>query len=420
LTRRVRRYIAGLTIAAVIGGCQSPRAVDQGSVETLMPPATIQSAEPAVLGLDWAKATSVEGPRNFEETLPPSFHQDHPILRFPGQAILSDVAGLAGTGAVAVGFIPPDWTPAAWSSTDGLTWQLHLLGDATFTFPVALVVGGNGRTVAVGRSRKVPVAWTTDDGTAWQLHNVPVLGNAGEFERMTSVAYASGRFVAGGSVGPEVGDRHARFWNSGDGIAWQPADDDPDAFDNAEVRAIAAVPEGFVAVGVVGRTDQPTGSVAWTSSDGRHWARHDSPGFVSGSAVSVTAAPFGGVVAVGSTVDRREAIAWTSANGKDWTRSPSEPSRKYYEGYISMTDVVAVDEMVVAAGDYQSLQRATGTAWISTDGMTWERAGEIPVLEQADLHAIALGGPGLILVGDFGGPDSHVPTIWYSRAAPSH
>src|SRR4026209_134354 len=52
------------------------------------------SLGPPVLGLDWGQA-AVEGPKNFEETLPPSFHQDHPILRFPGQAIMSDVLGLA-------------------------------------------------------------------------------------------------------------------------------------------------------------------------------------------------------------------------------------------------------------------------------------------------------------------------------------
>jgi hypothetical protein len=401
-------------IAAAIAGCQSPGTPDESSAATLLPPATNEPAQPAVLGLDWAKAPSVEGPRNFEETLPPSFHQDHPILRFPGQAILSDVAGLAGKGAVAVGYIPPDWTPAAWSSSDGLTWQLHLLGDATFTFPVALAVGGDGLAVAVGRSRNMPVAWTTRDGIAWAVHQVPVLENAGAFERMTSVAYGSGGFVAGGSIGPEVGDRHARFWTSADSLDWHPVDDDPDAFDDTEVRAITAFAGGFVAIGAVGSTQQPTGSVAWTSPDGRRWARHDSPAFADGSAVAISGAPSGGLIAVGSTIDRREAVAWTSSNGEDWTRASSEPSRQYASGYIWMTDVVAVDDRVVAVGDYQPLQRATGTAWVSTDGTTWQRAGNIPVLEQADLHAVATGGPGLILAGDFGGPDSHVPTIWYS------
>ena len=377
-----------------------------------VPPSTPPS--PAVLGVDWGRAPSVEGPRNFQETVSPSYLWNHPILRFPGQAVMSDVLGLPGDGAVAVGSVPPDWTPAAWSSSDGLTWELHLLGNTDFTFPVALASGGHGVVVAVGRSRNVPVAWTTQDGAAWTRHEVAVLSGGGTFERMTSVAAGPQGFVAGGSIGPEVGDRHARFWTSMDGLVWQPVPDDPVAFANAEVRSVTSLVGRFVAVGVLGSTQKPIGSVAWTSADGMHWTRHDSPAFDDGLAVAAAAAPFGGVVAVGSTIDRREAVSWVSSDGEDWTKAASQESRRFGNGYIWMTDVVAVDALVIAIGDYQPLQRATGTAWVSTDGMSWERAKDAPVLEQADLHAIASGGPGAIVVGDFGGPDSHVPTVWFS------
>jgi len=371
------------------------------------------SLGPPVLGLDWGQA-AVEGPKNFEETLPPSFHQDHPILRFPGQAIMSDVLGLASGSAVAVGSIPPDWTPAAWSSPDGLTWSLHLLGDDDFTFPVALASGSDGLIVAVGRSRKVPVAWTTRDGVTWDPHEVEILGDGVEFERMTSVSAGLHAFVAGGSVGPELGERRARFWTSANGIDWQPVPDDPEAFANAEVRAISPFEGGFVAIGMLGTTQEPTGAVAWTSPDGFGWERHESGGFAGGVAAAIVVAPFGGLVAVGSTIDRHEALTWTSTDGRSWTRAPSEPSRQFGEGYIWMRDVVAVDDALLAVGDVQPLQRATGTVWISTDGTSWERAPVAPVMEQADIYGIAAGGPGALVVGDFGGPDSHVPRAWFS------
>jgi hypothetical protein len=375
--------------------------------------ATSEPSGPPVLGLDWGRA-AVEGPRNFEETLPPSFHQDHPILRFPGQAIMSDVLGLTGDKAVAVGYIPPDWTPAAWSSPDGLQWTLHLLGADDFTFPVALARADDGLVVAVGRSRKVPAAWTTRDGATWDRHEVAILGDGAEFERMTSVAAGPHGFLAGGSVGPEVGERHARFWTSGDGVAWQPVPDDAAAFANAEVRAVSAFQGGFVAVGLLGTTQEPTGAVAWTSPDGLVWERHESAAFEGGAAVAVVAAPFGGLVAVGSTIDRHEASAWLSSDGRSWTKAPREPSRQFGKGYIWMRDVVAVDDVLVAVGDFQSLQRATGTVWTSSDGLRWERSPVAPVMEQVDLYAISSGGPGALVVGDFGGPDSHVPTAFFS------
>jgi hypothetical protein len=377
------------------------------------PGAPTASSGPPVLGRDWGRA-AVEGPKNFEETLPPSFHQDHPILRFPGQAIMSDVLGQESGGAVTIGSIPPDWTPAAWSSPDGLTWSLHLLGEEDFTFPVALAAGGDGQVVAVGRSRKVPVAWTSRDGSSWDRHDVAILGDGTEFERMTSVAAGPHGFVAGGSIGPEVGERRARFWTSTNAIDWEPVPEEATAFADAEVRAIEPFHGGYVAIGMLGPTNAPTGAVSWTSPDGLVWERHESVDFEGGTAAAVAPAPLGGLVVVGSTIDRHEAVTWTSQDGRAWTKAPGEASRQFGEGYIWMRDVVAIGDALIAVGDFQPLQRATGTVWTSRDGRRWERAPVVPVMEQVDLYAIASGGPGALAVGDFGGPDSHVPTAFFS------
>lgn len=351
---------------------------------------------------------------NFEEDPNSSAYTGtHPILRIPGQAIMADVLGLPAGGFVAVGYVPPGWVPAAWTSSAGDTWSIHPMGTTDFTFPVSLAAGVDGTVVAVGRSGQMPVAWTSGDGVAWQRHAVPVLGGSDVAERMTAVVSSERGYLAGGSVGPELFERHARFWTSPDGIDWQTVPDDPVAFANAEVRAITTFGDGFVAVGVVVAAQEPSGAVAWTSVDGLTWTRVDDPSLADGIAVAVAAAPFGGLVAVGSDLDRREAVAWTSRDGRHWTKSPGEASREH-AGFVWMTDVGAIGDSVIAIGVYQGLQRGTATSWVSRDGIHWERANTAPVQEQGEFYAIAPGGPGAIVVGSFGAPDSYVPNVWLS------
>jgi len=359
---------------------------------------------PLTLGIDWGRVASVERPVNYDATLPPGDQRKHPILRIPGQAYLVDLTPRPGGGFVVVGYVPPSWTAAAWTSADGSSWSLHPIDSDDFSFAVAVVAGTSGGVVAVGRLGPLPAAWTSADGVAWQRHAVPTLGQDGVAERMTTVAATDTGFVAGGSVGPELSDRHARFWTSSDGATWQPVPDDPVAFANAEVRSIAKVQGGFVAVGVVGSVQHPTGAVAWASTDGAHWTRVDDP--------SVAVAPFGGLVAVGSDLDRRNAVAWTSPDGQRWRRAPDEASRQHSGGYAWMTDVTAVGNEVLAVGDDQGLQRGTATSWVSRDGITWQPAHSAPVQEGAEFYAVIPGGPGAIVVGAFGAPDSYVPEVW--------
>ena len=411
--------LAVLLLTAGCGAPMSPASAPPTGGSPAIGPSISGGVEPPAgapaLGIDWARAASVERPANFEvDPRASAYEGTHPILRIPGQAMMADVIRLQGGGFAAVGYVPPDWVPVAWTSPDGATWSIHPMDATEFTFPVALARGAGDAAVAVGRSGRAPVAWTSVDGATWVRRSVPVLGSGDVAERMTTVVAATGRYVAGGSVGPELFDRRARFWTSADGIAWQPVPDDPAVFANAEVRSIAAFGDGFVAVGVVGTAQEPSGAVAWTSTDGLTWSRVDDPTFAAGVAVAVVSAPFGGLVAVGSDLERREAVAWTSPDGRRWTRAPTEASRQYSGGYVWMTDVVAIGDQVIAVGDYQGLQRGTATSWISDDGIRWDRARSAPVQEQAEFYAVTPGGPGAIVVGSFGAPDSYVPGVWLS------
>jgi hypothetical protein len=411
--RRAATLAATALIALIVAaGCRAP------ALTTTPVPTSAPSAAPSgrpVLGIDWTRATSVERPKNFEvDPSAPAYTGTHPILRISGQAMMMDVVGLPGRGFVAVGYVPPAWVPASWTSADGLAWAIHPIGTTTFTFPVSLATRGNGPIVAVGRSGPEPAAWTSDDGIAWVRRSVPILEGSRGPERMTSVVTTDRGYLAGGSAGPELFDRHARFWSSKDGVEWRPVPDDAEVFANAEVRSIATSPDGFVAVGVVGTAQEPSGAVAWTSVDGSTWDRIDDPAFADGIAVSVVRAPFGGFVAVGSDLDRRNAVAWTSPDGRRWTRGPDEASREHPGGFAWMTDAVAVGNSVIAVGDFQGLQRGTATSWVTADGNRWERARTAPVQQQGEFYAITTGGPGVIVVGSFGAPDSYVPTVWLS------
>ena len=231
---------------------------------------------------------------------------------------------------------------------------------------------------------------------------------------MLAVTAGSHGFVAGGSAGPELFERHARFWRSDDGITWTPAPDDPVAFANAEVRALTPFEDGFVAVGIVGTAQDHAGAVAWTSADGVSWTRIDDPSFDGGEAVAVVRAHFGGLVAVGSQADRRMALAWASPDGRTWRRAPSESSREHEGGFAWMTDVVAIGDIMIGVGTVQGLQRGTAMSWVSRDGASWQRSNTHPVQEGAEFYAIAPGGPGALVVGAFGAPDSYVPEVWIS------
>jgi hypothetical protein len=395
-SRRPRQAnrLAALGVLALAAGCQTP-------APTASPGAAL------VLGLDWGRTLGVEGPPNFQETLPPSFHQDHPILRFPGQAIFSDVTSGQGT-MVAVGYVPPDFTPASWTSSNGQTWAYHSIDSTAFTFPVAVTGAPGGGFVAVGRRVRDPVAWTSTDGASWELHAVPTLGGA-DAERMNAIAATTFGYVAGGSAGPEGFERHARFWTSADGVTWDPVADEADAFGDAEVTAITSFRGGLVAVGALGTAQHRTGAVAWTSKDGRSWIRVDDTDFEGGLAASIIAAPFGGLLAVGTDLDRKAALAWLSPDGQHWTRVTA---RDYGDQrHVWMTDVVAVGDRAIAVGTVQASQRPSATSWISVDGMRWDQAEALPVLGQVEFLAVTAGGPGAVAVGRFGGPDSAVPTI---------
>jgi hypothetical protein len=391
------------------------------------PPLSRPSATPPVPGLSWVKATDVQRPDEaFAEPSAAATGPSGPGTaghpgHFPGQAIVDDVVQ-AAHGLVAVGYVGIDgvWTAIAWRSTDGEHWALEPIDATPGSFAVAITAGRGGLehdAYAAGRSGREPVVWADAGDGHWTPTHLPALGGGAVPERVVAITATDGGLLAGGSAGPELGDRRARFWRSRDGAQWEALPDD-DAFAGAEVVAIEPLDGGgYVAAGRLGTGQRGTGSVALVSDDGVTWRRIDDPSLATGLVNGFATAADGSIVAVGSDLDEREALVWRSTDGgATWEAAPREASRLYEPYKIRMTDVVATPGGLVAVGNYVGLQYGTATSWVATDWTHWTRAPNYPALGQGEMLAVTRGGPGLVATGSFGAPDNYIPTIWLGEA----
>jgi hypothetical protein len=224
---------------------------------------------------------------------------------------------------------------AVWTSEDGRTWTRVPHDDATFatvhTQSMSSVSTGGPGLVAVGTARRevgfgwAAAAWTSEDGVTWTRlpHEEDIFGGDGMPMMSAVTAGGPGVVAVGGSHwsyrDPEQG-WFAAAWTSADGLRWERAPHDEEAFESSGYPLMAdvvAVDTELVAVGAVFElTDEEfvtrmVGAV-WTSEDGLRWTRlpHDEAVFGGADEVtlgSVAAGP-SGLVAVGT-------VGFDAANG---------------------------------------------------------------------------------------------------------
>jgi hypothetical protein len=431
---RPRRLAAALLSIAALA---APVACDAPVASTSPAPTEVAAAsgdpilaptvEPA-FGLTWGLVEDVERPEkafSFPSDLPTAptgpNTPGHPG-NFPGQSILHDVAlGQDAGGAerlVAVGYtaIEGIWTADAWSSTDGRTWALAPIDSTPGSFGVSVVGSPDGGFVAVGRSGPSAAAWTSPDGATWTPAEVPAPESTAAPERMTVVVAARDGFLAGGSAGPELFERHARLWTSPDGASWTRVEDDAD-FADLEIADIAGAGGGYLALGRIGDGQRGTGTSVLRSSDGRRWSRTDDAALASGLAVSVVATE-DGFLAVGSDLDEREAMVWASADGEAWSPAPPEETRTHFGEKIRMTDVLVTGSGYVGVGNYVGVQYGQGTSWLSTTGYSWSQAPLQAAFGQGEPESLIAWGGRLVAVGSRGAPDNYIPSAWISPNVP--
>ncbi len=419
---RIRALLAliasGVVLVSACGPTSAPSATRTEATSGTTSPSSSPSPSPSpITGLTWGRADAVERPQiafELPSGPPPSGpsgpgtagHPGH----FPGQSIVQGLA-VGPDSLVAIGSTYPGWTPTAWRSTDARHWQLVAMGAETATFPVAITTGAQGELVAVGRSDRIAVAWTSTDGLGWAMHKLPV--DSATSERAWAVLPYGDGYLAGGSIGPEIGERHARFWRSEDGASWRAVADDP-AFEGAEIRDIVDTPRGFVALATTGPGERPTGSVAFVSRDGDMWTRVDDPSLAAGLVAGATVGPHQQIVAVGTTPQQDEAVVWSSDVGTSWQRQPAEYSRDGLGGKVLMTAVARWADSLVAVGESNALQYPDARIWTSADVRTWSTAPRQPILNQGEMTAVAPFRDGLVAVGTFGAPDDSIPQVWLS------
>jgi hypothetical protein len=418
---------AGLVacVALAMSGCGGQLPAPTGLLSGAAPTSAVGSASasvasrsPGVTGRDWAKAGLVEpGEGDPTRTTPPYVNPGslgHPQAYQGGQADLLDISQ-GGPGLVAVGYLARDFRAAAWYSDDGLTWT-RVSDFAADEFSVAAAVAAGERGLAtVGAADTDASVWTSADGRTWQRLTLPAF-HAETQIRMTAVTSWRGGFVAAGYTGSLVGPIRAAFWISADGRDWRRVADER-AFADSRVAGLATTAEGaaLVAVGAAGDAKTATGAVAWRSTDGDTWERAPDAATLRGAVMHSVAAGQGRLVAVGSDLAATRAVVWESADGLTWTQAPDDPTLDNFGLKIEMRDVSWTGSGYLAGGHRLfGTQYPSAVIWTSSDGRTWTRAADVPVLSQGKVQGVSAGGPGLVAVGSIGSPDFSIPTVWVS------
>lgn len=334
----------------------------------------------------------------------------------PEQAALLDLVSWHD-GYVAVADVagPDGHVGAALISPDGVRWER----TATFPANPSIVATATQLVAVVNRLGPPPSveAWVSVDGRSWQRQERLALASA----TITKLAARDRTILAAGI------DANGRtmLWSSADGAQWSQGQAPAP---RAIVRSVAAVSDGFLAVGRDGEPDVGSGGVrvagvgrpaAWRSADGRAWSAAQVQGVdAAGAQLSEVFHVADGFFAIGSDAtapgqNPRTALIWVSADARDW-RIVGPPE---HWGRASANGRQAV---VFSAADFGTV--AVG-AWSSLDGRDWTQlsfggdVADIPAFEMAvgqssRVDQIFVVSRGVIVIGQQNGQ----PTAWFAEA----
>jgi hypothetical protein len=229
----------------------------------------------------------------------------------PGQ-----VAGIARLEDrwIAVGNGLPDIRSGfIWSSADGRAWEpVQTIEDAALYD----VIAGDGVVIAVGAGldaemNATAAAWSSTDGTTWERATVEGPDKAS----MGSVASTADAFMATGDR--RLGDARP-IWIATTGTSWKALDND--LTDQLLPSDIVAWGDQYALVGASGKSGDQHPFVA-LSTDGQAWKRtnlSDEEGYASAVAVANER-----LVVAGVDYDRL--TLWSLTDGA-WTPATYEPS----------------------------------------------------------------------------------------------
>ncbi|MDQ2688944.1 MAG: hypothetical protein M3Y29_01540 [Chloroflexota bacterium] len=274
--------------------------------------------------------------------------------------VVSIVPG--GDGFVAIGF-DGGFGSFLWTSADGRAWR-DVTPAGFESFGIASVVEHDGMLIGVGRGNTIDVdaeeaaVYLSEDGLEWRKVETAeqLVG-----QMIDVVSTDDGLYAVGGVPGADS----AGIWHSTDGETWTRTGGD---FEHSFMWAIAEGGPGLVAVGWR-RNPDPSAAV-WTSPDGVEWTMSPDPeGFELFEGTDVLTTDDGTLVMVGSSFTGQGGQMWFSEDGVDWELAEVAGG---LEGRYART-AVRTPAGIIAVGGSEEM---AASAWISTDGRSWEPLGE--------------------------------------------
>ncbi len=163
-------------------------------------------------------------------------------------------------------------------------------------------------------------------------------------------------------------------------------------FANAGMSAVAADAEVYVAVGWTGKESSRPGA-AWISADGRSWRRVPVPSAQNAALRGVIHDRLGFIAWGDDSPPESRAAIWTSPDGMTWQRALDIPSF----ALVEIAGIARLGALLVAVGG--SSEGPSLLAWTSEDGQAWR-----PVSGTDSIKVVA-GGPaatGKVLVAPAG------------------
>lgn len=239
------------------------------------------------------------------------------------------------------------------------------------------------------------------------------------------------RGVTGGAAGlvgvgldTAGGDADAAVWTSQSGTSWRRVSHAEDVLGGAEDQgmwAVASSDDLYVAVGFDAAGGDQDAAV-WTSTDGVTWSRvqHDEGVFGSDRdqemrAVVAIGSTFVAIGSDGSGADL-DAAAWVSHDGLTWQRITHDVFGG--PGSQEILDVTVTLSGLVAVGFDRSGPDADAAVWTSTDALTWHRVAHDQKVFGGDsdqiMRAVDAVGDRLVAVGEDGSRGDIDAAVWSS------
>ena len=290
-----------------------------------------------------------------------------------GEVIVTDSVAAAGL-LVVTGCTPPDRDPGGfpvWFAAGPTVWTrasgpggVDCLDNVVAT-PYGLYAGGPDLVRSI------------DGGATWTRVDLP---DAGYIQALLPIEDRLTVLHQRASLNEST---IATLYTTVDGVIWGKGPEESAAlFDSSAIDDVVAGGPGLVAVGASPAGEFVPTAAAWTSTNGLDWTRvtPDGPGF-DAAFMNAVAAVGDGYVAVGGDWDPTRLMAsWTSPDGATWTRSPDPAGDVAAQhGFMQAEELAVVAGTLYAVGFDFDAGRPEGeeshaAAWVSRDGVSWRRA----------------------------------------------